>query len=125
VPPAGILIILLVCAGIGVFWWNEFKIDPDQEETTLYRTGAHGHSPVAARKIHYAVPQVSSLKDCEKIVSDALKDYVEKQAAVAAMDDDEDEKPKKGKGGGKKGKSSDDDEDDGKSKKGAKGGKKK
>jgi len=114
VPASGILILLVVLVGITGVWINEFMVDDDFSETTLYRTGVSGRSG-GSRKIHYAVPAVSSLKDCEKVVSDALKDYVEKQAAVAAIDDDDDEeeeKPKKK--GGKKAKKEDDSEEDAK-----------
>lgn len=101
-------------------------VDDDFSETTLYRTGAAAKSG-GARKIHYAVPAVTSLKDCEKVVSEALKDYVDKQAAVPAIDDDEeeDEKPKK-KGHKKAAKKDDDSEEDAKPapKKEGKGGKK-
>jgi len=114
VPASGILILLVVLAGITGVWINEFMVDEDFSDTTLYRTGVAGRSG-GSRKIHYAVPAVNSLKDCEKVVSDALKDYVEKQAAVAAIDDEdeEEEKPKK-KGGKKAAKKDDDSEEDAK-----------
>jgi len=112
VPASGILILLVVLAAITGLWINEFMVDDDFSDTTLYRTGVAGRSG-GSRKIHYAVPAVSSLKDCEKVVSDALKDYVEKQAAVAAIDDEEEEeeKPKK-KGGKKPAKKEEDSEED-------------
>jgi len=116
VPPSGIFIILLVVAGIGAFWWNEFQVDEDaMGEVSIYRTGGAvaGHG----KKGHIALPKVSSLKDCEKVVSEALKDYVDKQTAVID-EEEEEEKPKKGKKGDAKKKAQDDDEDEVKSKKG-------
>jgi hypothetical protein len=116
VPPSGIFIILLVVAGIGAFWWNEFQFDEDAlGEVSIYRTGGAGVAG-HGKKAHIALPKVSSLKDCEKVVSEALKDYVDKQTAV--IDEEEDEKPKKGKKGDAKKKAQDDDEDEVKSKKG-------
>ncbi|XP_022647163.1 uncharacterized protein LOC111266737 [Varroa jacobsoni] len=114
VPASGILILLVVLGGIAGVWINEFMVDDDFSDTTVYRTGVAGRSG-GSRKIHYAVPTVSSLKDCEKVVSDALKDYVEKQAAVAAIDDEdeEEEKPRK-KGGKKTAKKGDDSEEEAK-----------
>jgi len=111
VPVSGMFILLLVLAAITAIWINEFIVDEDFENISVYRTGGAGRSG-GSRKIQYAVPAINSLKDCEKVFSDAIKDYVEKQAAVAAMDDDdgEDEKPKKK--GGKKSKKDEDSEED-------------
>ncbi|XP_003747491.1 uncharacterized protein LOC100906280 [Galendromus occidentalis] len=108
VPASGIFILVAVLAAISAVWINEFMIDESEiGETTVYRTGGAGRSG-SSRKIHYAVPAVSSLKDCEKILSEALKDYVEKQAAVAAIDDDDDEDEKPRKKASKKSKKDDD-----------------
>jgi len=108
VPASGIFILLVVLAGITAVWINEFMIDESElGETSVYRTGGAGRSG-SSRKIHYAVPAVSSLKDCEKILSEALKDYVEKQAAVAAVDDEEEEEEKPKKKGSKKSKKEED-----------------
>ncbi|XP_028968319.1 sarcalumenin [Galendromus occidentalis] len=99
VPLSGILILLMVVAGIAAVWINEFTISAeDLGPTTLYRTGKARKA--GGRKLHqFLCVGATSLRDCEcdKVVSDALHDYVEKHT-IRDDDSEEEIRAKKPKG---------------------------
>jgi len=113
VDARGIGLLVIVLAAIIAFWVNEFIPSEDADTMSTaefmaqYKKGGGGgvrtqqHGGGGAKQ-HVVSPfKIGSMKECEKLVAEALKDYVDRQTAIEVEEEEEDSEehppPTKGK----------------------------